>query len=416
LKESLRHIGKLCGAEAGSTAVSFALALPVLFGAIGVAADYGIMNSKHSKLQFAADQAAIAAVKELTIANTTTQSVEAAANSFAKEQLAKTDSNISVKVVIGDDKDTATVTVSETWTPFFAHFLDAKATPIVVSATAKVAGKTGLCVLALNPTAMKGVHMDKLAKLQATGCAVYSNSSHNQSIRLDQESSMKAALVCAVGGVKAKTTAVQPAAVSDCPKIEDPLASRVAPKVTGCLASNLTIAEDTITLKPGRYCGGLTVRKNAKVTFEPGDYVIADGAFQLTGGASITGENVAFYLEGEAATINFNSNTTVSLTGAKSGPMAGLLFFEDRGTTIGRIHRINSANAHTLTGTIYLANGSLRIDPNASVAQNSAYTAIIANTIQISEGPTLVLNNNYSDTNVPLPAGIRMQAQAVLIK
>jgi Flp pilus assembly protein TadG len=396
--------------------VSFALALPVLFGAIGVAADYGIMSSKHSELQFAADQAAIAAVKELTIVNTSTQNVESAADSFAKGQLPDTASNITVEVVIGKDNDTATVTLSEVWTPFFAHFLDAKATPIVVSATAKIAGKTNLCVLALNPAATKAVHMEKLAKLQATGCAVYSNSSHTQSIRLDQNSSMEASMVCAVGGVKAKTSAVQPAAVSDCPKIEDPLASRIAPSISGCLASNLTIASDTIKLKPGRYCGGLRIRQNAKVTFAPGDYVISGGGFELTGGASITGENVAFYLEGEAATINFNSNTTVSLTGAKSGPMAGLLFFEDRTTTIGRIHRINSSNAHTLTGTIYLANGALRIDPNASVAQNSAYTAIIANTIQISEGPTLVLNDDYGASNVPVPAGIRTQAQAVLIE
>ncbi len=40
------------------------------------------------------------------------------------------------------------------------------------------------------------------------------------------------------------------------------------------------------------------------------------------------------------------------------------------------------------------------------VAQNSAYTIIIANKIQASAGPTLVLNTNYAATTVPVPQGV----------
>jgi Flp pilus assembly protein TadG len=403
-------------AHAGSTAISFAIALPVVLGMVGLATDYGIFSAKQVTLQHAADQAAIAAVKELTIVNASSTSIAAVADSLARNSVDDASVKLTVEVKIGEDRDTAIVVVTEKWKPFFAHFLNAEITPIVVSATAKVAGKTNLCLLALAPSATKAVHMDKSAKLKATGCAVYSNSSHAQSIRLDQNSEMEAASICAVGGVKAKTTAIKPGPTTDCPLLQDPLAARQMPAASPCLQTNLKLSSGKHVLKPGSYCGGLQISKTADVTFEKGDYVISDGPFKLSDDAAIIGENVAFYLKGEATTLDFTGNTTVSLTGAATGSMAGLLFFEDRSTSVGRTHRINSAKAHTLTGTIYLPNGSLRIDPNASVAQNSAYTAIIANRVEINEGPTLVLNDDYGATNVPVPEGIRTDTQVVLIR
>jgi hypothetical protein len=226
---------------------------------------------------------------------------------------------------------------------------------------------------------------------------------------------LEAALVCSVGGVRARTTSIKPEPTTDCSKLDDPLAARQPPDIVPCLKTSLDLKSGNHTLDPGKYCNGLKISGTAKVKFTPGDYVISDGKFEVSKDASIVGENVAFYLQGEATTLNFKDNTTVSLTGASNGPMAGLLLFEDRSTSVGRVHRINSANAHTLTGTIYLSNGTLRIDPNASIAQNSAYTAIIANKVEINEGPTLVLNDDYGDTNVPVPEGIRTNSQVVLI-
>jgi hypothetical protein len=269
-------------------------------------------------------------------------------------------------------------------------------------------------VLALNGSNVKAIHMDKQAKLQATGCGVYSNSNHTQSIRLDQNSEITAALVCAVGGVKAKTTAVNPSPTTDCAVLADPLASRKAPTVSGCSATKLVLKSGATVLDPGTYCGGIKITGSATVTFRPGAYVISDGMFEISGNAIVTSNNAAFYLQGESTMLNFTGDTTVEMTGAVSGDLAGLLFFEDRSVSIGRTHRINSSNARKLTGTIYLANGRLRIDPNTSVAQDSAYTAIIANEVEIDEGPTLVLNSDYGSSNVPVPEGIRLSTQVVL--
>ena len=86
--------------------------------------------------------------------------------------------------------------------------------------------------------------------------------------------------------------------------------------------------------------------------------------------------------------------------------MAGLLFFEDRKLPKSQLHQILSNNAQTLLGTIYLPQGRLFIGSSAPVASNSAYTVVVSRTIELSAGPTLVLNSNYSSTDVPVPPGV----------
>jgi hypothetical protein len=284
----------------------------------------------------------------------------------------------------------------------------------VAHATAKLAGTANVCILTLDPTAVKAFHMDKQAKLKATGCAVYSDSSHTQGIRLDQNSELAAALICAVGGVKAKTTAITPVPTTDCPFLPDPLSSRNEPPVGVCKATALNIKTGNVVLDPGTYCAGIKINGTANVTFRPGNYIIKDGAFEISGSATVKSDNAAFFLKGEKSVLNFRGATSIAMTGAISGDMAGLLFFEDRSVSIGRVHRIDSANANILTGTIYLSRGKLIIDPNSPVAQDSAYTAIIANEVEIDQGPTLVLNSDYGSSNVPVPEGINLSSQVVL--
>jgi len=149
-------------------------------------------------------------------------------------------------------------------------------------------------------------------------------------------------------------------------------------------------------------------------TARPGTYIIKDGPFTVSGTASLTGKDVGFYFTGHNALIDFKGSSSISLEGPTGGDLAGLLFFADRSAASVQQHIIRSNNAHTLTGTIYLPRGNLLVDPGAKVAQNSAYTAIIANQISINMGPELVLNSNYGATSVPVPDGIKASADVVL--
>ena len=150
------------------------------------------------------------------------------------------------------------------------------------------------------------------------------------------------------------------------------------------------------------------------MNFAPGTYVIKDGPFTLAGVTVVSGSNVGFYLTGAGAALDFSGTSTINLSGAETGPLAGLLFFADRNQADGTTHKISSINVLSLTGTIYLPKGDLIVDPAALVAGNSAYTAIIANRLRIEKGPTLVMNTNYGATKVPVPDGVRSAATVVL--
>ena len=150
------------------------------------------------------------------------------------------------------------------------------------------------------------------------------------------------------------------------------------------------------------------------MNFLPGTYVISDGKFTVADTAKITGEHVGFYLSGDASTIDFTDDASINLSGEVKGELVGVLFFEDRAASLNRKYHIQSTHVDELTGTIYLSRGTLLVDPNSPVAENSAYTAIIANRLELTEGPELTLNSDYGSTDVPVPAGIESTVQVVL--
>jgi hypothetical protein len=397
---------------AGSTAMITAIAAPAVMGVIGIATDYANFSAKSSALQALADSAAIAAAREMALSSSTDDTIVQSGEAFvAASARGKVSAGVSVKRSAGSVQ----VTVTETWTPFFAHYLGAKITPIVSTATASLAGQANICVLALDGDAGAALQLKTGGRVKANGCGVLSNSTDAQGIRLKNASAITATLTCSSGGIDASGGTISPAGITDCPPTDDPLASRTPPAAGACTYNNVKLTGGTAALDPGTYCGGIDITGTANVTFNPGTYVIKSGAFKLSGSASITGADVGFYLQGDEAYLNFVGNTSVKLSGAETGPMAGLLFFGDPAADDTIKHRINSKNTSELTGTIYLPRGELTIDPaGGQVAEDSAYTAIVAKTIQIAGGPELVLNSDYGATKVPVPAGIKANAEVVL--
>ena len=173
--------------------------------------------------------------------------------------------------------------------------------------------------------------------------------------------------------------------------------------------------DDPIYLSPGVYCGGLRIGDKADVILEPGIYVMKDGPLWVGGSARITGEHVGFYFTGDDATLYFGSKTSISLSAPADGQLAGILFFEDRSAREGRLYSILSDDARVLTGTIYLPRATFVVDADRPIADQSAYTAIIANRLTLFAGPHLVLNTDYDTTDVPVPANIQHNNSVMLV-
>lgn len=400
----------------GSLAMITAICAPVLLAALGVAADYVMMIRIQGQLQAAVDGAALASVNELSVAGATDDQIEAVAMAFFYKNIGQNESaahspdekgnDLSVDVNILKVKGTVEVTAERKWTPFLLHFLGTGVTPIRVNARAQTWHRLA-CVLGLSKATPPGVQLWMDASLTADGCDVYSNTDLPAGLVVNDAATLKADLICVSGGyVALNPSAVSPDPLTDCPPFEDPLASREAPEVGPCDHIGTVIINQNRTLDPGVYCGGLTILGSSNVNLNAGIYIIDNGLLKVAGSASMSGENVGFYLSGLATLMYFDSDSTIDLTAPKDGPLAGILFFEDRNAIPLRVHRIGSNNARNLLGTIYLPLGILLVDANAPVADNSAYTAIVARSLQLRKGPNLVLHSDYQSTDVPVPDGL----------
>lgn len=393
----------------GTIAVSLSIFAPALIAAAGIAIDYGLLVQKRATLQSLSDAASIAAAAEFPATQGDVTALKTIAEAYVNSKSKEFDGNLSATVTTDKATRSVTVSVSHEWTPFFAHFLDTGVTPVTAVSSARSVGFGKVCVLALRPSKSSALFLETNATLVADGCAVYSNSTHKNSIWIDDNGSITAGLVCSAGGVKYLfAKAVTPEATQDCPPLEDPLAGRNAPPSDACPTNSkqLVITNQNRSLSPGTYCGGIRIEGSSQVTFTPGVFVIKDGPFEVVDSAKVEGAYTGFFLTGANAVLNFEGDTSIDLVAPKDGSLAGLLFFEDRNATAGNEHVINSNDARVLLGTIYLPLANLSIAANAPVADKSAYTAIIANSLVLSSGPDLVLRSDYGATDVPVPDGL----------
>jgi len=351
----------------------------------------------------------------MRIANTTPAQLQEIARAIANaaaEARGFSPADLDVHATVDAREHSVRLTLEKTLDRVFTRVLTDAFTKVAVAATARVSGSAPICAIGLDTHAPKTIHLEKSARLDASGCAVYSNSSHGQGLRIDNDATIRAALICSSGGKLGRSASFEPAPRTDCPPLGDPLAARAQPVVGLCTEHDLVIRSDR-TLAPGVYCGGIRVRDGARVTLSSGLYVIKDGELRVDDG-SLIGAYVSFFFTGENAAIDFRREATIDLSAMRDGEIPGILFFQDRASDEGRDFKIESDDARNLLGTIYLPRGDLFVNAREPVADRSAFTVIVARKIELSEGPVLTLNTGYDDTDIPVPEGVGPTGDVVL--
>jgi Flp pilus assembly protein TadG len=412
--ERLRSFGT---DRSGAAAMLFGLSIPVLFGGVSIAVEYSSIASRHSKLQRAVDTAALAATRELSLANVDDNRVSSVAASVVQSALAQTGgaksaSGPSVAARVTERRRGVKVDASEDVETVFGRLLTYPTYKVSVTASAQMYGATKLCVLSLDQTAAPALSLDKNAKVSAPECSVYSNSASPQGLLAKDNAYLQAERICTVGGYSAGAGTISTTPLTDCPSYDDPLAGRPIPaNANVCNETGLVVTTARL-LMPGVYCNGLKI-DGSNVTLSAGTYIISGGPLVVSGGGSLTGDGVGFYLAGDQATFDFRPDSTINLSAPKSGEMAGLLFFEDRNAPLLRTHNISSKGARKLLGTFYLSRGLLKVDSNSPVADQSAYTVIVSRKLELTASPNLVMNAMYSSTDVPVPEGVGPNGSAI---
>ncbi len=442
-----RHRGVLSFAPncRGGVALTFALTSPVLFGLVGGGIDYARLVSRRSQLQSAVDAGALAGGNALKLAASSIASVKGVTEQIIVTNAPTPPNNpLAITVTVADDKSSVFARAEDRVSLTFGRLIGFGTQTVGAQAKVTIVGKMRLCMLTLDSGAPGAFNLQANAQVTAYGCSLYSNSVNPSGMVGGDNSMAKADTICSSGGYIGLRANFTPPPQTECPAINDPLKDRPLPVAGACTAipvsankkgdiSSNDIDQDA-TLDPGTYCGGLHITKKAVVTLRPGTYVMKDGPLVVDKKATMSGTDVAFHFTGDKGGLVFDQKTTISLSAPTTGMMAGLLMTEERavtapvdptgsvsldlGTTIAatplplgstkpmRIYRIISDNARTMLGTIYLPSGRVVIDAKRPVADQSAYTVVVAQQVNLYEGPNLYLNANYEGTSVPVPKGV----------
>ena len=181
--------------------------------------------------------------------------------------------------------------------------------------------------------------------------------------------------------------------------IRDPYADLDIPPPSPCDETELLrLTGASVTLDPGRYCGGISLN-GGDVTFNPGVYIIDAGDFLADGIATLTGTGVTFILTADdpadIGNVRFSGGTVADLIAPsdEGNPYAGVLFYQDRRATSFRgpnlvVNFLQGGADMDLQGAIYFPSQNITYTGGAS--SGAGCTQLIARGVKFSGNANLL--------------------------
>ncbi len=397
---AVKGTARACRSRQGYVVVTMLVTSTVLLSFLGLGIDVGYQEYVKTRMQAAADAAAMGGAQELRASGSANLTAaargDAAANGF-------TNGSNGVTVTVNNPPATGystanssavEVIISQNVPTFFMEMVGVSSGRVQARAVAQLGSGTN-CLFSLDPAASGAFSASGGVNVQVN-CGITVNSSSSTAMSVSGGSQVTATYIDLAGkdSVSGGST-VSPAPVTGVAAASDPLSSLPKPSVGGCTHTSESVSGGaTATLWPGTYCAGISISGGAKVTFNPGTYVLKGGGLSLSGGSTLTGSGVTFFNTAAAGysygPISLSGGTTVTLSAPTSGSLAGILFFQDSSVGAGAASTFSGGANAILNGTLYFPTTGLSYSGGAS----SAYTIIVADTVNFSGGATL--NNNYS--------------------
>ncbi len=206
------------------------------------------------------------------------------------------------------------------------------------------------CVSVLSPDS-QAVTVNSGADIHAPACTLIVASIARPAAIFNTGTTLDTAHICVASHQVTRNSAGAPAIDLGC-TAKAPAVTLPTPVVGPCTVSHQAYDGTDITLRPGTYCGGVTFNNaQARVTFEPGFYVIKGGDWTVDG-STWSGRDVTFYFA-DTSKIQFNSGVSVDLSAPASGPYAHVLMFEAPRLSPSPVI-FNDARAMHLDGAVWL--------------------------------------------------------------
>lgn len=460
-------------------------AVPVI-GAAGMAIDYARISRVHDRMQLVVDGAALAAVSAKNVSGTSTEKA-ATRVTIAKSYLSKgfealTDANLLGQPAVTAVGTTVAITAKAQVKGSFMNVFDAlkssseigtsdggdsagvtgRTYGITVSTTASFkSGASPLCMLVLNPTDSQSLEIQGTADLYAPGCAVWVNSSSNSGLYENGTATLTAKTICVNGNYSG--TGYYPYmpqyGATNCPVIPDPLKTKflsdyntaytdaAATGPVSCVKtakkcrydgysttskkySPLTLSGSStdVTLQPGIYDGGISVKAGATVRLAAGTYFIQNGLFSTrqasvlnadSGGVTIIMTEPTAGTKVTTATqtrIDIQAQTNLSLRAPSSGAFAGIVIAQHpnsiTSTSKTTANSVIGGGVMSLTGMVYYpsnilyvtGSGTGTISSPEKIATEDPLFAIVADKVFIEGNGQLRVGGASDNESAGLPA------------
>jgi Flp pilus assembly protein TadG len=400
-----RIMVRLLREERGQALVVWVLCLPIILGAVGLAADVSLLASATRKVQAVADSAATAGAAAIgdgdanaaAQANATQNGITNGVNGAIVTVSAPTSGNhLNISSYVQ-------VIVSRPQQTYFMGVISHQGS-MTVSARAVATLVPGQnCIYLLSPT-LTSVSASNNAHLTSSTCGILVNSNSASAISVSGSATISTTSVGIVGNysVDNSGSTISPTPVTGISSVSDPIAYLQPPTYTAssCTSDPLTHygnGGSSYAVGPGStysttqtgnlvcYSSLTLGSNNDTVTLNPGVYVIT-GALTFASGTTLGGNGVTFYLTGSGS-VTIANNATPNLTAPTSGAYSGVLMYQDRSDT--HAAQIEGGASSVLNGALYFPDAPLTVG-NGTTTTISA--PVVASTL------TIVGGSNISET------------------
>ena len=361
-------IRQYCDDKRGSIAVQTALLLGILLGFAALALEITGLFLQQRKMQTATDAAVMAAaVPGRTAAQASGDAVAIAGDyGFAHGSLGV---NVTVSTISPGTNypyGGTAVILEKSFRPALLSLFISDPIPVRARSVSAISVGSVGCILALDTAGAAAISIENNASIQNSDCEIASNSTSQQALTMANNTSL-AGPVFLVGNYSPETANItgRPLIVNGQPAVADPYASVTLPSAGACTAQSGSIANNSaVSLSPGRFCSGLTLGRNARVTLSDGVYFV-QGTLTLGNNSSIVGSNATLIVNTATTTV-FGNNSSISLTAPLTGATAGLAIASQRNVT-GEFRIPNGATLN-VSGAIYLPAMTANLSGQANTA------------------------------------------------
>lgn len=403
----------------GSIAVMVAVASPALLAAGGLAVDVGVWYREATRLQLAADAAAMGAARLLTFGTASQSDYQAAglleANGVTSSSQWIGTLSTPIAVNVASDKSTITVTLTSIADSLLTRALGIPAPTL--TATAMASSPMTFCMTALASSGTAPAISAKGAPAaNMAGCNLMSNND------ADCTGHNLGANIVAAHGSASGCGAVQKSGV---PAVPDPYA-RLAANIplnpcasypqeptnnTSSLPASNTWSGSKVLAGTNVVCGDLQLTSNVTVTASPsGVLVIENGQLDTNGYTlqTVSGSGLTIIFSGTSGAYTHapTGGGTLDLAAPTSGTWSGIAIYQDPNLTSGvNISAAGNSPTWDITGLVYLPHSSVTFSGAVNKASNGASCfEMVADNITVSGTGSILESGGCTAAGLPLIA------------